>query len=66
MDQDSAVPTNKVAAGGIAGVATLVIVAVVKAVTDTEVPAEVASAITVVVAFIASYFTREKASASTL
>lgn len=52
-------PTNKVAAGGITGAVSLILVWAV-GLAGLEVPAEVAAAFTAVLAFAASYLVREK------
>jgi hypothetical protein len=58
-DQVSTAPTNKVAAAGIGGSLSVVLVWVA-GMFGVEVPAEVASAITTIVAFFAGYLVREK------
>lgn len=65
-DQPSAAPTQKVAVGAIAGSITVVLVYLVKTVLNVEVPPEVASAVTVILSFLSSYFTKERVSASTV
>lgn len=51
----SAAPVRKVAAGGIAGAITVVLVWIASAVFKVDIPPEVASAITVIVGFIVAY-----------
>jgi putative flippase GtrA len=51
----SAAPVRKVAAGGIAGAITVLLVWIASAAFRINIPPEVASAITVIVAFIVSY-----------
>lgn len=65
-DQPSASPSQKVAASGIAGSATIVLVYLIRTVFNVEIPAEVASAITALMAFAAGYLVKEKVSASTV
>lgn len=60
MDQDSAAPTNKVMAAAAGGALTTVVVWIVSLVSEVEVPAEVAAALTTLIGFVAAYFTREK------
>jgi nanoRNase/pAp phosphatase (c-di-AMP/oligoRNAs hydrolase) len=64
MNQDSAVPTNKVQAAGIAGAATILIVFICQQL-GLEVPPEAASALTTLIAFTAGYFRREAPPAGT-
>ena len=59
INQASLVPTSKVASGGLAGGLTVVLVFVAGQM-GLEIPAEVASAITTVIAFAASYFIKDK------
>jgi putative flippase GtrA len=51
----SAAPVRKVAAGGIAGAITVIIVWIASAAFKINIPPEVASAITIIVAFVVSY-----------
>jgi hypothetical protein len=53
---DSAVPRPKVAAAGIAGAATTILIFILERL-GVEVPADVAAAITALLAFVAGYFT---------
>jgi len=59
-DQPTAAPTNKVAAAGIAGAISVFAIYLVGAIFNIEVPAEVASAFTTIVAFVAAYFKRNE------
>lgn len=65
-DQPSPSPTQKVAVGAITGSVTIVLVYLVRTVANVEIPPEVASAITAILSFMASYFTKEKVSAVTI
>ncbi len=56
-------PTQKVAAGAIAGSITVVLVYLVQELFTIEIPAEVAAALTTIISFTSSYFTRDKAPA---
>lgn len=58
-DQVSSAPTNKVAAAGIGGSLTIVVVYVL-GLMGVELPAEVASALTALISFAAGYLVREK------
>jgi len=53
----SALPTRKVAAGGAAGALSIIIVWAARQFGHTEIPAEVASAFTTLLAFLVSYIT---------
>lgn len=59
VHQPTPAPSRKVAAGGLAGALTIILVWAV-AQFGLEVPGEVASAITVIVSFFTSYFTSER------
>jgi hypothetical protein len=59
MNEPSLVPVPKVAAAGIAGVVSIVVV-FIAAQLDLEVPPEVASAFTTLAAFVAGYFQPSK------
>ncbi len=61
MDQPTSVPTNKVAAAGIGGSAAVVLIYLVHVLLNIDMPAEVASAVTALLAFAAGYLMREKA-----
>lgn len=52
----SALPVRKVTAAGVAGAATAIIVWILSAAFKVNIPPEIASAITVVLAFAAGYF----------
>lgn len=58
--QPTPVPTNKVVAGSISGAVVIIVVYVLNTYVlgNNKLPAEVSSAITVVVSFVASYFAR--------
>lgn len=60
VDQPTAAPTRKVAAGGIGGALSIVLIYIIQVVFTVELPAEVASAVTLIVSFLASYFVREE------
>jgi putative flippase GtrA len=53
----SAAPRPKVAAAGIAGAITTIVIWILNSLLGVEVPPEVAAAITTVLAFLAGYFT---------
>lgn len=57
-------PYTKVTAGAIAGALTVILIFVVQALTDLEIPAEVASAVTVLLTFAVSYFVPEQVGTS--
>jgi hypothetical protein len=59
INQPSLAPTTKVAAGGIAGAITVLVVWIL-GMFHVAVPPEVASAFTVIITFVASYFVRER------
>ena len=59
ITQRDALPTRKVTAGALAGAVTVIGVAIAEAF-GVVVPAEVASSITTVLAFVASYFVRDR------
>lgn len=59
-DQPSAVPVPKIAAAGIAGALSVVVVWAAGQFTQVDIPPEVASAMTTIVSFIAGYLTRDK------
>lgn len=60
VDQPSAKPTRKVAAGGIAGAVTMIAVWAAKLFGNVDVPAEIAVAISTLVSFATSYLVRER------
>lgn len=62
ISQPSAAPTTKVAAGGIAGAVTVVLVYVL-AQLHIVVPGEVASSLTVIFSFVTSYLVKNRAPA---
>ena len=59
-DQPTAAPTNKVAAAGIAGVITVLVVYLLGAIFNIQLPDEVSAALTALVAFIAGYLKRNE------
>jgi len=59
-DQPTAAPTTKVASGALAGATTIILVFVIQSAFNVTIPAEVASAGTVIVSFLTSYFVREQ------
>lgn len=59
MDQPTSQPTQKVAAAGIGGSLSIVLVYII-GVLGLELPPEVASAITAIIAFAAGYIVRER------
>jgi putative flippase GtrA len=61
VDQPTAAPTRKVAAGGIAGAVSIVALYLVQALFNVTVPAEVASAVTLILSFGMSYIVKENA-----
>lgn len=60
VNQPTAAPTNKVAAGGVAGALTVILVWVLN-LNGVEMPPEVSSALTVIISFGAAYLTKERA-----
>jgi len=60
INQPSNAPTTKVAAGGVAGALTVLVVWIL-GLFHVEVPPEAASALTVVISFVTSYLVRERA-----
>src|SRR5205809_2606558 len=61
------VPTNKVIAGGISGAVVVIVIYVLNTylLPNNKIPAEVSSAITVVVGFVCSYFTKPSSDQTT-
>jgi putative flippase GtrA len=59
INQPSIAPTTKVAAGGVAGALTVMVVWIL-GLLHVPVPPEVASAMTVIISFVTSYFVRER------
>lgn len=59
-NQPTSSPTQKVAAAGIGGAITVVLVYAINMLFNIEVPAEVAAALTAIVSFLSGYFVREK------
>lgn len=59
-DQVSSAPTQKVAAGGIGGSISVVLLYLIETIFDVSIPAEVAASAATVVSFAAAYFVREK------
>lgn len=59
-DQVSSSPTNKVAASGIGGSISVVLLWTVKQFFNVEIPQEVAAAVATVISFASGYLVREK------
>lgn len=59
-NQPTASPTRKIAATGIAGAVTVVLMYIVQATFNIEIPAEVASAVTLILSFAAGYTVKEQ------
>ena len=59
INQPSMAPTTKVAAGGVAGALTVLVVWIL-GLLHVAVPPEVASALTVIISFITSYFVKQR------
>lgn len=59
-DQVSAAPTNKVAASGIGGSVSVVVIWLVNTLFGIEIPSEVAAAFATVISFASGYLVREK------
>jgi putative flippase GtrA len=59
INQPSIAPTTKVAAGGVAGALTVLVVWVL-GLLHVPVPPEVASALTVIISFVTSYLVRQR------
>ena len=60
MTIKAATPTRKVGAGVVAGAATVVLVYVLDQLWDVQLTPEVAAAVTVLITFVASWFTPSK------
>lgn len=58
VNQPTATPTNKVAAAGIAGAVTTILLFIASSL-GWDVPAEVGAAIATVISFLAGYLTKE-------
>jgi putative flippase GtrA len=56
----SAAPRPKVAAAGIAGAATTILIWILNSLLGVEVPPEVAAALATILAFLAGYFTPQQ------
>jgi putative flippase GtrA len=63
INQPSKAPTTKVAAGGVAGALTVLVVWIL-GLLQVPVPPEVASALTVILSFVTSYFVRQRVPAA--
>lgn len=61
VEQSTAQPTAKVAAAGIGGAITIVLVYMIHAMFNVDLPAEVAAALTAIVSFASGYITKERA-----
>lgn len=59
-DQVSSAPTNKVAAGGIGGSISVVLLWVFTQFVTVEIPPEIAAAIATIISFASGYLVREK------
>ncbi len=59
-NQPTSQPTQKVAAAGIGGAVSILIIYLVQVTFNTEMPAEVASSITALIAFASGYIVKEK------
>lgn len=59
-DQPTPAPTPKMTAVGIAGSLTVIVLYVIKATFGIDVPGEVASALTIVISFLAGYFKHDE------
>lgn len=60
IDQPTAAPTTKVQAGFAWGTVTILLAYSIKQIWGVELPNEVAQALTVIISFLAAYFTRER------
>ena len=58
--QPTPAPTPKMAAVGISGSLTVIVVYALEAILDMSIPAEVATALTALILFAAGYFTRDR------
>lgn len=63
-DQTSSVPVPKVAAAGVAGSITAILIWAAKQFFGIEIPGEIGGALATVISFIAAYFTQDKKPAS--
>ncbi|MGO9151604.1 hypothetical protein [Mycobacterium sp.] len=63
INQPSMAPTTKVAAGGVAAALTVLVVWIL-GLLHVPVPPEVASALTVIISFVTSYFVRQRVPAA--
>lgn len=61
VEQPTAAPTRKVAAGGIGGAIAIVLIYAFQTATSIVLPAEVAGAVTLIVSFLTSYLVKEEA-----
>lgn len=61
VNQPTPAPTRKVAATGIAGAVSVVLIYVLQVLFNINIPAEVASAITLILSFISGYLVKEEA-----
>lgn len=60
VNQPTAAPTRKVAAGGVGGALSIVVIYAFQGLTGVQLPAEVSSAVTLLVTFATSYIVREE------
>jgi len=58
-NQPTGTPTQKVAAAGIGGALSVLVVYLIQAIFNVEIPAEVSSAITAIVSFASGYLIRD-------
>lgn len=61
VNQPTPAPTRKVAATGIAGAVTVVLIYLVQSFFNVSIPAEVASAVTLILSFASGYIVKEEA-----
>jgi len=61
VNQETPTPTRKVAATGIAGAVSVVLMYVVQTLFNIVIPAEVASAVTLLLSFASGYIVKEEA-----
>lgn len=59
-NQPTASPTAKVAAGGVGGSLTVVLLYAIKVLFELDVPAEVGAALATVISFLSAYMTRDR------
>ena len=59
-DQPTPAPSRKVAYGGLGGALAVIVIALIEGISEVTIDAQVASAVTVVMTFLVSYFVRER------